>query len=171
MSKRLVVVLVSCLALLVTCSAASALLRGALLVASYSFANETIVGYGAQLEIPVLPLVDTNLEVILCPGRSGGVDYTFIPVSINVKRSIPLTPCYFGGGIGSAIFNASGVTVPAAFTYNVFVGGEKDLAPLVKGFAQAGYESVNFTTTAGTFPLSTSSLSGFSAKVGVSAGL
>jgi hypothetical protein len=84
---------------------------------------------------------------------------------------VPFTPFYFGGGIGTAMFNASSVTVPAAFTYNLFAGLEKDVAPMVKAFAQAGYEAVNFTTTSGAFPLSTTNLSGFSAKVGVSAGL
>jgi hypothetical protein len=170
--KKTLVVFFAVLLVALFGTASFAILKGSVLGASYAFSGGSLAGGGIQIELPLAPLLETNIEAIICAGRSGSIDYSFIPISLNVDRQVPLTPFYFGGGAGLAMISSSGITVPAAFIYNVHLGYKKSVAPFVEGFATIGYEAVNFASpTSGTFPLPSTNLSGASAKVGISAGL
>ena len=59
-----------------------------------------------------------------------------------------MTPIYAGGGIGTALFSATGVSIPTILIYNVHVGYRKNLAPLTSVFIQGGYEVINMSITA-----------------------
>ncbi|MBU0687761.1 MAG: hypothetical protein KKB81_07985 [Candidatus Margulisbacteria bacterium] len=168
--KKLSILLIALLLVAFTCTGASALLKVSALGAYYSYNGGSLTGYGLQVSLPIIPLLDTNVEAIMCPGTSGGVNYSFMPITLNAEFGIPMTSFYLGGGVGTALFNATGVTIPTPIIYNVHAGYRHNLAPLVSAFIQAGYEVINMTVTTGTLPLP-HNLSGFSVKGGIGFGL
>lgn len=165
--KKFTVWLVALLLVSVMATGAAALLKMAALGAMYSYSGGSMSGIGAQVSLPLIPMVDTNLEGVFVSGTG----YSIIPVTLNADFGFPLTPFYAGVGVGTALFSASGATVPAPIIYNVHAGWKKNLAPLTSAFIQAGYEVMSLSLSAGTFPLSSSNLSGISIKGGVSFGL
>ena len=165
--KKLTVLLVTLLLVSFMATGAFALLKVAALGAMYSYTGGSLTGFGAQVSLPLIPLVDTNLEGVIISGTG----YQIIPVTLNAEFGFPLTPFYVGGGVGTALFSASGATVPTPIIYNIHVGWRKTLAPLTSAFVQAGYEAMSLSLTAGTFPLPSLNLSGISVKAGASFGL
>ncbi|MFA4858325.1 MAG: hypothetical protein WC901_04560 [Candidatus Margulisiibacteriota bacterium] len=150
MSKRLLVVLVSFLALLVTCSAASALLSVSVLASNMSLSSRSssspvsVTGVGARVELPILFFCETNVEAIMYNYQSGSYSCQIVPITLNLEFGIPTTPLYLGVGGGPTMISWSGSSSSPTnlLNYHAYLGYQRQFAPLSSYFLQAGYEVI-----------------------------
>ena len=147
-------------------SPAIALLGVGVKVSYYSYNDNSIAGFGLDVELPFIPipLITSRLEVDHL-ARSG---VTLTPILLTGSYKIPLTPVYAGLGLGTVFYSQAGVTVPTTLIYDIFVGYEQAILPMSSGFIQAAYESINFSYNGTNIP---TNFSGYSVKGGLRFGI
>ncbi|OGC03484.1 hypothetical protein A2276_01050 [candidate division WOR-1 bacterium RIFOXYA12_FULL_43_27] len=147
--------------LLVMASSSQALLSMGVSGAYYSYNGNSSFGYGFELGIPTIPLLDTRLVATWVP--VAGTSNALIPTTINAKFGLPGLPVYVDAGIGYLFSSIQGATVTAgSLTYNLSVGYEQNFMPLSKFFIQGGYDGMNIDYGVGSY-----NLSGIGARAGL----
>lgn len=146
-----------------------ALIGGGVLGAAYNYSGTTSIGYGLNVELPLLPIpmVTSRLEAVYIPLANGSL----IPILLTGSYKIPMTPVYAGLGAGVVIYNqtTTDFSAPTAINYNLFVGYEQSLMPALSWFIQGAYEVIKIDYKIDTTSL-TADFTGASVKGGVRVG-
>lgn len=151
-------------------SSSYALIGVGVLGAGYSYSGNTMWGYGLSVDAPILPipLVTSRLETIFI--SAGG--FTLMPVNMVGTYNIPLTPVYVGIGAGVLLYSRTdaGFSAPTAINYNIFVGYEQSLMPMMTAFIQGGYDAMKIEYKIATVNFS-ADYSGIGVKGGIRIGI
>lgn len=132
----------------------------------YSYSGNSITGFGADIELPFIPIITSRLEI----DSLSASGFTLMPVLLTGTYKIPLTPVYAGLGLGTVIYSQTGATAPTTMIYDIFVGYEQAIMPMSNVFVQAAYESMNINYSIAGVNFSTN-FSGYSVKGGLRFGL
>lgn len=154
------IAVLACL-LLAMVSSSHALLSVGVAGAYYNYSGNSSFGYGLEVGLPIMPLLDTRLVATWVP--VAGTSNALIPATINAKFGLPGVPVYIDAGVGYLFSSIQGATVTAgSLTYNLSVGYEQNFMPLSKFFIQGGYEGMNIDYGIGSY-----NLSGIGARAGL----
>lgn len=158
------------LVMLFAISSANALASIGIFGAGLSAGGTTTIGYGLNVELPILPIpmVTSRVETYIVPASN----YSLIPVLITASYKPPMMPIYFGAGTGVVIYSRSDAnfSAPTVLNTNIFVGYEQSFMPMSSYFVQAGYEIMKIDYTLGAVSYS-AEFSGVSVKSGVRIGI